>query len=459
MTHFQIGIEMNITKTNSDELNGVITVEIAPADYRSQVDTLLEQYRKKAKQPGFRTGKVPMALIRKQYQKSVLVEELNKVLGSKMDAYIREEKLRLLGQPIPCEENGSDGDWDNPETFTFRYDVGFSPSVDIKFGWFTKFVHHKVKVDDKMIDKQVGDLQRRFGKMSEPEVSGAEDLIVGTFVELDDKGEILAGGLMHEGTIGLESLDHKATAKMLTGLKKDDCVVVDTAHLAKDAAELAHMLGMDPVAAKDFKSKLRFTVKEIRHIDPAALDGAFFDKVFGEGNITDVGSMRTRVKSDLDGMFERDADRVFRKKFVTEVIDKLNPPLPEAFLKRWIRVANDKPISAEQIEEEFGDYAKSIKWQVIQNHIIDENKIKVERVDIEKEAGQMLKAQYAQYGIPLEAEQMEPLIANVMGQDAEVRKIAETLYEHKAIDKLRELANIKEKEVDYDAFMEVVKSL
>jgi trigger factor len=172
-----------------------------------------------------------------------------------------------------------------------------------------------------------------------------------------------------------------------------------------------------------------------------------------------VGSMRTRVKSDLEGMFDRDADRVFRKKFVTEVIDKLNPPLPEEFLKRWIRVANDKPISAEQIEAEFGDYAKSIKWQVIQNQIIDENKIKVERADIEKEAGQMLKAQYAQYGIPLEAEQMEPLIANVMGQDAEVRKIAETLYEHKAIDKLRELAKIKEKEVDYDAFMEVVKSL
>lgn len=434
-------------------------MEIAQEDYQSQVDTLLEKYRKQAKQPGFRTGKVPMALIRKQYQKSVLVDELNKMLGTKLDAYIREEKLRLLGQPIPCLENARDGDWDKPAGFTFRYDVGFSPAVEIKFGWFTKFVHHKVKVDEKMIDKQVGDLQRRFGKMSEPDLSGASDLVVGTFVELDDNGEILAGGLMHEGTVGIESINHSPTAKMLTGLKKDDRVKLDPSNLAKDPEELAQMIGLDPVKAQDFKSMLQFTVKEIRHIDPAELNVEFFDKVFGEGKILDEDAMRARVKTDLDGMFERDSDRVFRKKFVTEVIDKLDPPLPEAFLKRWIRVANEKPISAEQIEEDFSDYAKSIKWQVIQNHIIDENKIKVERADIEKEAGHMLKAQYAQYGIPLEAEQMEPLVANLMGQEAEVRKIAETLYEHKAVDKLRQLAKIKEKEVDYDAFMEVVKSL
>jgi trigger factor len=452
-------LRMNISKTNSDSLNGIITVEVTPDDYRSQVDELLENYRKQAKIPGFRTGKVPMALIRKQYQKSVLVDELNKMLGSKIDTYIRDEKLRLLGQPIPCEDNASEGDWDKPDVFTFRYDVGYSPAVDIKFGWFTKFVHHKVKIDDTMINKQVRDLRRRFGKMSEPETSGAEDMLVGTFVELNEQGEILAGGVMHEATISIDDLDHKATAKMLVGLKKDASVDVDPRNISKDTEDLGRMLGLEADAAGSFKSNARFTVKEIRHIEAAELGSGFYDKVFGEGKITDEEGMRLRVREDLSVMFDRDADTVFRRKFVAEVIDKLNPPLPEEFLKRWIQVANEKPISKEEVDQEFSEYAKGIKWQVIQNQIIDEHKLEVKREEIESESGEMMKAQYAQYGIPLEAEQMAPMVANMMTQDKEVRRIAESLYERKAIDKLRELAKIKEKEIDYDAFMKVVKAL
>ena len=218
---------MEITKENIDALNGILTVTVHPEDYREKVEGILEEYRKQVKMPGFRPGKVPIQLVRKQYGKAVLADELNKILGERLDGYIREEKLRLLGQPIPTVENESDGNWDKPEAFTFRYDIGLSPTVDIKFGWFTKFVNHKVRIDSSLIDEQIGDLRRRYGKMSERDEAGAEDLLIGDFVELESDGkEIKPGGVMHEGTITLSEIKDKATAKKLVGLSKDAEVVV-----------------------------------------------------------------------------------------------------------------------------------------------------------------------------------------------------------------------------------------
>ena len=451
---------MEITKENIDALNGVLTVTVHPEDYREKVEGILEEYRKQVKMPGFRPGKVPIQLVRKQYGKAVLADELNKILGERLDGYIREEKLRLLGQPIPTVENESDGNWDKPEAFTFRYDIGLSPTVDIKFGWFTKFVNHKVRIDSSLIDDQIGDLRRRYGKMSERDEAGEEDLLIGDFVELESDGkEIKPGGIMHEGTITLSEIKDKSTRKQLVGLAKEAVVVVKPGKVSKDADDLARLLGIDRKAAADFSSPLRFSVKEIRHIEPAELGEELYDKLFGEDVVKDEEAFRGKVEEDLRRIFDRDGDRVFRRKFVEEVVDKLNPPLPEDFLKRWIRVANEKPITAEEIESEFSEYAKGIKWQVIQNHIIDEHSIEVGGEEIQAEAGNAIKAQYAQYGIPLEAEQLEPMVAQMMSDQKEVRRVAESIYERKAIDKLRELAKIKEKEVSHDEWMEIVRSL
>ena len=342
--------------------------------------------------------------------------------------------------------------------FTFRYDIGLSPKVDIKFGWFTKFVNHKVRIDDALIDEQIGDLRRRYGKMSEREEIGEDCLVVGEFVEMEGD-EIKPGGVLHEGTISMDSVKDAKTTKALTGLAKDAEVVVQPGHVSRDAEDLARMLGIDAKAAADFKNPLRFKVKEIRHIEPAELGEELYDKLFGEDAVTDEAGFRAKVREDLERIFERDGDRVFRRKFVEEVVDKLNPPLPEDFLKRWIQVANEKPITAEEIEAEFEEYAKGIKWQIIQNHIIDEHDIEVDAEEIKLEAGNAIKAQYAQYGIPLEAEQLDPMVAQMMTEQKEVRRIAESIYERKAIDKLRELAKIKEKEVSHEEWMEIVRSL
>ena len=449
---------MEITQEKINDLNGVLTVKIQPEDYQEKVNGILEEYRKQVKMPGFRQGKVPIQLVRKQYGKAVLADELNKLMGEKMDGYIREEKLRILGQPIPTLENDSDGNWDKPDVFTFRYDIGYSPKVDIKFGWFTKFVNHKVRIDETLIDEQIGDLRRRYGKMSERTEIGENCLVVGDFVEMEGD-EVKPGGVMNEGTISMDSIEDKKTIKALMGLSQEAEVVVQPGHVSRDVEDLARMLGIDAKQAADFKSPLRFTVKEVRHIEPAELGEELYDKLFGEDTVTDEAGFRAKVEEDLQRIFDRDGDRVFRRKFVEEVVDKLNPPLPEEFLKRWIQIANEKPITAEEIEAEFEEYAKGIKWQIIQNHIIDEHDIDVEGEEIKAEAGSAIKAQYAQYGIPLEAEQLDPMVAQMLTDQKEVRRVAEMIYERKAIDKLRELAKIKEKEVSHEEWMEIVRSL
>jgi len=449
---------MEITKENIDALNGVLTVKVHPEDYKEKVNGILEEYRKQVKMPGFRPGKVPIQLVRKQYGKAVLADELNKLLGERMDGYIREEKLRLLGQPIPTKENDSEGNWDKPDIFTFRYDIGLSPKVEVKFGWFTKFVHHKVRIDDALIDEQIGDLRRRYGKMSERTEVGEDCLVVGEFVEMEGD-EVKPGGIMNEGTISMDSVKEAKTREALMGLNQEAQVVVGAEQVSRDAEDLGRMLGIDAKAAADFKNPLRFTVKEVRHIEPANLDEELYDKLFGENVVTDEDGFRAKVEEDLQRIFDRDGDRVFRRKFVEDVVDKLDPPLPEEFLKRWIQIANEKPITAEEIEAEFKEYAKSIKWQIIQNHIIDEHEIEVDREEISDEAGNAIKAQYAQYGIPLEAEQLDPMVAQMLSDQKEMRRVAEGIYERKAIDKLRELAKIKEKEVSHEEWMEIVRSL
>ena len=333
---------MEITQEKINDLNGVLTVKIQPEDYQEKVNGILEEYRKQVKMPGFRQGKVPIQLVRKQYGKAVLADELNKLMGEKMDGYIREEKLRILGQPIPTLENDSDGNWDKPDVFTFRYDIGYSPKVDIKFGWFTKFVHHKVRIDETLIDEQIGDLRRRYGKMSERTEIGENCLVVGDFVEMEGD-EVKPGGVMNEGTISMDSIEDKKTIKALMGLSQEAEVVVQPGHVSRDVEDLARMLGIDAKQAADFKSPLRFTVKEVRHIEPAELGEELYDKLFGEDTVTDEAGFRAKVEEDLQRIFDRDGDRVFRRKFVEEVVDKLNPRCPRSSSSAGFRLPMRSP--------------------------------------------------------------------------------------------------------------------
>ena len=443
---------MNVAQTSLDDLRIELAVTLSPEDYTPRVDRSLKRHQKNAQMPGFRKGKVPMQLIKRQYGQSVLAEELNQMLSEQLQTHIQEHKLNVLGNPIPSEDKEDSGDWNNPDTFTFHYELGLAPTLDLNFGKKAKFIRHKVKVDKTAIDNQVKDLQRRHGKMTDPDKSEENDMLVGTFAQLDAEGAILEGGINSDSTVSVEFVKDKKTKKALIGLEPGSEVTVDPHKVSQGHDDLGRMLGISHDQVHELTSDFKFTVKEVKRLEPHEVNQALFDKVYGEGVVTDNKAFRERVSQDLDGHFDRDAEWVFRRRFVVDLIDHIKMDLPDSFLKRWIMLTNENPLTPEQVEEEYPGYAESLRWQILQQTVAEAIDLKVTAEELEGEAKRMVGAQYAQYGMPMDEETLTNVAKNVLNDEKERRRIADVLVERKVVDDLKTRVTISEKEVSFDAF-------
>ena len=443
---------MTVSQTSLDNLRIELAVTLTPEDYTPRVDRNLKRHQKNAQMPGFRKGKVPMQLIKRQYGQSVLAEELNQMLSEQLQAHIQENKLNVLGNPIPSEDKEDSGDWNNPETFTFHYELGLAPALDLNFGKKAKFTRHKVIVDKTAIDNQVKDLQRRHGKMTDPDKSEENDMLVGSFVQLDANGSVLEGGITSDSTISVEFVEDKKTKKALIGLEPGSEVTVDPNKVSRGQDDLGRMLGIAHEQVHDLTGDFKFTVKEVKRLEPHEVNQALFDKVYGEGVVTDNKAFRERVSQDLDGHFDRDAEWVFRRRFVVDLIDHIKMELPDAFLKRWIMLTNENPLTPEQVEEEYPGYAESLRWQILQQTVAEAIDLKVTAEELEGEAKRMVGAQYAQYGMPMDEETLTNVAKNVLNDEKERRRIADVLVERKVVDDLKTRVTISEKQVSFDAF-------
>ena len=443
---------MTVSQTSLDNLRIELAVTLTPEDYTPRVDRNLKRHQKNAQMPGFRKGKVPMQLIKRQYGQSVLAEELNQMLSEQLQAHIQENKLNVLGNPIPSEDKEDSGDWNNPETFTFHYELGLAPALDLNFGKKAKFTRHKVKVDKTAIDNQVKDLQRRHGKMTDPDKSEENDMLVGSFVQLDANGSVLEGGITSDSTISVEFVEDKKTKKALIGLEPGSEVTVDPHKVSRGHDDLGRMLGISHDQVHDLTGDFKFTVKEVKRLEPHEVNQALFDKVYGEGVVTDNKAFRERVSQALDGHFDRDAEWVFRRRFVVDLIDHIKMELPDAFLKRWIMLTNENPLTPEQVEEEYPGYAESLRWQILQQTVAEAIDLKVTAEELEGEAKRMVGAQYAQYGMPMDEETLTNVAKNVLNDEKERRRIADVLVERKVVDDLKTRVTISEKQVSFDAF-------
>lgn len=449
---------MDIQQEKVDELNAVLKIKLSPEDYKPQVDQALKQYKKQINMPGFRPGKVPMSVVKKQYGKSVLAEEINKVLSESIQKHIQEKELNILGNPLPKETDQVEGDWDDPKEFKFEYEMAFAPEFEINLSAKDKFKYHKIKIDKKLVDQQASDLAKRYGKMSEPDESGDKDMLMGQFVELDKKGETKEGGIMKDATISIEFVEDKATKKKLTGLKVGDEVVVDPHKVSKGHDDLAKMLEISHEQVHDIDTDFRFKVNEIKRLEPAELNQELFDKIYGEGEVKSEEEFREKVSKDLEKTFAADQERLLKRDITKKLIDKVDPTLPDEFLKRWIKVANEKPLSEEQIEEDYPNYSRSLKWQLIENKLIKENDLKVEPEEAVNHVKQMMADQYAQYGLPVDEEQLNTVAQQALSNQEESQRIFENLYEEKVIDFIKDKVKIEEKEVSMDKFIEMANN-
>jgi trigger factor len=442
---------MNITQENIDELNAVLKVKVVADDYLPKVESALKEHQKKASMPGFRPGKVPTGMIKKMYGKSILVDEINKLLNDSLYKYLHENKIEVLGNPLPKAD--SQIDWDNQKDFEFLYEMGLAPKFNVDLSSKDKFAYKTVKIDEELVNKYVSDIAKRYGKVEQVEVSTAADLLTGDFVELDADGEILPAGVFKTGSLFLERVKDENVKKQLTGLKKDDKVILEAQKIFENPADLAALLGIDKEVAATFTSKLQFTVKSVSHLAPAEINQEFFNKIYGEGVVNSEEEFRAKVRQELGSMFVNDSDRKFYNDVVEHLMDKINFDLPKDFLKRWIVAVNEKPVTAEQVEAEFDGYAKGLKWQLIENKIIKEHNIAVSKEEVVDHTKELILEQFGKYNpTPMEDEELNQTAQRVLANEEEAKKLYEKLYGQKVLTLFKTKFTIENQEVSYDDF-------
>lgn len=447
---------MKIAEEKIDKLNSTLTIDVSKEDYQTQYQKALNSAKKEIDLPGFRPGKVPTRLVEKKYGRSILADELNKLINDSIYNHISENKIDILGNPIP-KEDGVKGDWENPEDFTFIYEMGLAPEFDVNLEK-SKIDYFVVKIDDKLLNKEVEDLRKRFGNLSNPEVSEADDLLVGTFVELnDDKKTIKEGGIMADSTISIEYVEDKKTKKSLTGLKAEDEVTLDPHKAFPNHADLERVLSISHQEVHDLKSMFSFKVKEVKRMNPAEINQELFDKAFGKDNVKNEDELKEKMKEVLAQNFTRDQDYIFRRDTMDLLLEKTKVDLPDEFMKRYIVMTNEKPITLQEIEAEYEHYAKSMKWQLIENKIAKENEVKVTKEDIVNFQKQALGAQYAQYGMPLDDEMLNEFAENSLKNKEEVDRVSQHLVNEKIIKVCKDNMKVKEKEISFDEFLKIAK--
>ena len=445
---------MKVLQQSVDKLNAILKVEIKSEDYKNKVKASLEKYRKSAKVPGFRPGKVPFGMIEKQYGKSVLAEELNKLANDGLYKYITEEKLEILGNPIPTADEKFKGDMENPGDFEFAYEIGFSPKFDIPISSRKSVEYFAVKVDDKLISSQIEDLRRRYGKMESTAEAGEKDMVLGLFRELDASGEPKENGVENNSTISMEFLKDKKAIKSIMGMKVDDSLVLDPKTVAKDDKDLASMLGVDEAALADLSNKFKFTVNDVKRMELAELNTDLYDKLFPNQNVSSEEEMKAKVVADLENMFKTDSDRLFTQTVYDFLMDKTKMALPETFLKRWIKLSNEKPIDDETLNKEFDGYLKSMKWQLIQGKIFKENDIQISNEEVMEFTKSLLISNYAQYGMPApEDKELTETAMRLLKDKEQVNGIYDRITEKKLSDYFQANVPMKEKKLSYDDFV------
>lgn len=442
---------MKITQEKKDDLNALLKINLSSKDYQQKVNDVIKNYCKTANVPGFRKGKVPAGQIKKMYGKSILVEEVNKLLQDSIYKYITENKIEVLGNPLPLENNI---DWENSVDFEFKFEMGLAPDFKVDLDKKIKFNFYKIKADKKMIDHYCNDVAKRYGSMIHPDISEENDLILGDFVQLDNKKNILEGGISHTASVALDVIMDKKSKKSLIGVSKDSEVIIRiNKNFSKD---VSHMLNINKEQADLLDSNFKFTVKNISRMNPSDLNQDLFDKVFGKGSVNNKKEFRSKIQDEIEKSFIVESDRKLKNDVVLHLINKLNLKLPDEFLKKWLLQTNDKNLTSEQIEAEYTQYSKSLRWQLIENKIIKENNLEVTNEDVLNHTKDLIKQNFAQYGQKApEENKLTEIAGKVLENEDERKKVYNQLYDFKTLSLYKRKFKLNDKSVTYDEFVKL----
>lgn len=438
---------MNITKENVDALNAVVKVDIVAEDYQPKVDGILKDYRRKANIPGFRKGQVPMGMVKKQYGKSVMIDEVNKLLQESLNKFLVEEKLDILGNPLP--KVSEDFSWES-DTLSFEFELGLAPEFDVDLKSKKKVTQYNITVNDELIDKEVENLQSRYGKMSAVEVIGEKTNVTGTFTNEEKEIE-------KKTTINLEDIKGKANLKKFVGKKVGDVLELKTKGLFSDEQKLESALGVSNEEVQGLEIKVSFAIEETTEIELADLDQELFDKLFPNGDVKTVTELRTKIKEDAEKQFQQQADQQLLNAVTEHLIENTKFDLPAEFLQKWLATAGEKQLTIEEAVEEYNKSEKGLRYQLIQEQIMRDNDIKIDFEELKSFAKGFIRTQMAQFGnMNPEDSELEDIAGRILSNQDEARRLQDQLMSQKLLEFYKENISFKTKDVSYEDFIKEV---
>jgi trigger factor len=378
---------MNISLNKANDLQGRLTVVVTEADYKEKVEAKLKDYRKKASIKGFRPGMVPATLIKKLYGQSALVDEINHELGHAVSDYIKENKLNLVGEPLPAVEEADAIDWEKDTEFTFHYDLGFHGDFTVDLAKMKAVQSYEIKADKKEIEETIENLKKQFGEQTHPETVEDRDLVFGTFTQ---------GDWVEKSAIPMHAIQDKSK-KVFIGAKKGDTLTFAIDKVFVDAKALALATGKKEEEVADLKGEVSYVVEDITRQVPSELNVAFFDKVLGPGKATDEKSFRAEVETIVSENYAREAKYLLRIDAEKALLESVKIDLPEEFLRTWLIRINEGKFTPEQIDQDFDNVKRDIRWNLIKNEIAEKFDVKVDYPEVVEKAKDMVRQQFGGY--------------------------------------------------------------
>lgn len=436
---------MKVSRKDKDKLNSILSVSIDKLDYHSNVEKVLTDYRKKANIPGFRKGHTPIGLIKKQYGLSVKVDEINKVMQKALNDFLTDEKLAILGNPLPIEQ--TDLDWSS-ENLIFNFEIGLSPEFEVSLKNKKAINSFEVEVDSKMIDDQIKNMQNQYGKLLSKTTVEEGLEINGTFS--NEEFEV-----NNPSTFQLKNIKGKSNIEAFKNLKIGASLDLKTKELFNEDSDLSFHLKLNDQNKGQIK-QVKFLLNEINERQPADLDQDLFDKLFGKDAIKSVTEFKDKLKSDAQANFVNQTDQKLLNDINDYLIENTKFDLPDIFLKKWMMNAGENKLSKEEAEEEYVKSEKGLRYQLIEAKIIDENEIKIDSEQIKNFSKDLIKIQMKQYGQNNpDDKELDSISERVLSNKDEVKRISDQLLSQKLIKLFKSNLKLKNNKVSYEKFIEM----
>lgn len=452
---------MNISFEKVDNVNALLTLSLVKADYEENVNKALKDFRKKAQMPGFRPGQVPVGLLKKRFGAEITAEEVNKILGKELTQYIREQKINVLGEPLPNEEKTPAIDFDSQEEFTFVFDVALAPEFDAKISDKDELDFYDITVDDAMVDQQVRVYAQRAGQYSKVESYEDRDMVKGILAQLGEDGQPLEGGLQKEGAVMLPNyMKNDEEKAKFNGAKVNDVLVFNPAKAYDNSdVEISSLLGITKEQAAEVKSDFSYQITEITRFVPAEVNQELFDQILGEGKVSSEAEFRANIAESMQRDFAVDSDYKFTldlRKYLTDRIGALQ--YPEEMLKRIMKL-NNKDKDEDYINRNFQPSLDELTWHLIKEQLCDQLEVKIQQEDVLEAAKTATRMQFAQYGMSNVSDDVITRYANEMlKNEQQAEGLVTRAVERKIVEKAKSVVKLQHKQISMDEFNKMLSA-